>query len=91
MTNVNPSAGALIMLAIAIPLYFLPAIIAGCRGKVSGTAGVVLLNIFLGWTVIGWWVALIWAFTGRTAADVRLEAQRHYEMLAALKGPPPCA
>jgi len=45
-------------LAFLILLYFLPAIIG--RDK-RDAAGIFLLNLFLGWTVIGWVIALIWA------------------------------
>jgi len=45
-------------------LYFLPAIIG--RDK-SDAGAIFLLNLFLGWTVVGWVAALIWA----CAADVR--------------------
>jgi Superinfection immunity protein len=41
-------------------MYFLPSIIAFARSKRDIT-GIVLLNFFLGWTMIGWVVALVWA------------------------------
>jgi hypothetical protein len=41
-------------------MYFLPSIVAFARNKRDTTA-ILLLNIFLGWTLIGWIVALIWA------------------------------
>lgn len=41
-------------------MYFLPSIIALARSKHDLTA-IVLLNFFLGWTMIGWVVALVWA------------------------------
>jgi hypothetical protein len=41
-------------------MYFLPSIVALARSK-RDLAGIVLLNLFLGWTMIGWVVALIWA------------------------------
>ncbi len=41
-------------------LYFLPFLVALARGK-RDALGIFLLNFFLGWTVIGWVVALIWA------------------------------
>jgi hypothetical protein len=41
-------------------MYFLPSIIALARSK-RDIAGIVLLNFFLGWTLIGWVVALVWA------------------------------
>jgi hypothetical protein len=42
-------------------LYFLPSIVALVRGK-RDSVSVVLLNIFLGWTLVGWVIALVWAF-----------------------------
>jgi len=41
-------------------LYFLPAIIAFARNK-RDTTSILLLNFFLGWTAIGWVIALVWA------------------------------
>lgn len=41
-------------------MYFLPSIIAIVRSKRDITA-IVLLNLFLGWTMIGWVVCLVWA------------------------------
>lgn len=41
-------------------MYFLPSIIALLRGK-RDTLAIFLLNLFLGWSVIGWVVALVWA------------------------------
>ena len=40
-------------------LYFMPTIIAIARN--ASPLGVFLLNFFLGWTMIFWWVALIWS------------------------------
>lgn len=41
-------------------LYFLPTIIAALR-HTHNTGGVLLVNLFFGWTVIGWFVALLMA------------------------------
>jgi hypothetical protein len=41
-------------------MYFLPTIIALARSKRDTTA-ILLLDLFLGWTMIGWVVALVWA------------------------------
>lgn len=46
----------------AILLYFLPVIIAS-RTDHPHTSGIGLLNTFLGWTLLGWVVALVWAVT----------------------------
>jgi len=50
-----------VIILFIIP-YFLPSIIALFRSK-SNTTAIVMLNLFLGWTFIGWVVALIWAVT----------------------------
>jgi len=47
-----------IITIVIFALYFVPAIVGG--GKRNGTS-IVLLNLFLGWTVIGWIAAMIWA------------------------------
>lgn len=41
-------------------MYFLPSLIALARSK-RDILAIFLLNLFLGWSVIGWFVALIWA------------------------------
>lgn len=41
-------------------MYFLPSIIALARSK-RDLLSIFLLNFFLGWTFIGWIVALVWA------------------------------
>jgi len=35
-----------------------------------GAGSVALVNLFLGWTVIGWFFAFMWSWTGKTRADV---------------------
>ena len=40
-------------------LYFLPTIVAAHRGH--AIALILLLNLFFGWTVIGWFIMLVWA------------------------------
>ncbi len=43
---------------VLMVLYFTPSI-AGWKTK--GANGIIVLNLFLGWTIIGWIAALIWA------------------------------
>jgi hypothetical protein len=50
----------MIHLILLVALYFLPTIIANQR-HLDSRAGIILLNLFLGWTFVGWIVALIWA------------------------------
>ena len=47
-------------LIFGIGLYFLPAIIAAVR-HTHNSMGILFLNLFLGWTLIGWFVALLMA------------------------------
>jgi len=57
------------MLIVATLLYFLPTVIALVRGHLSGFA-IFLLNLFFGWTLIGWLIALIWSCTGNTVGNL---------------------
>ncbi|MNJ41080.1 hypothetical protein D3C77_359890 [compost metagenome] len=58
---VDPDATqSFVMLAMLVALYFLPGIIAGLRGH-PNKVSIMLLNLFLGWTAIGWLAALIWS------------------------------
>jgi hypothetical protein len=45
---------------VATLLYFLPSIVAFIRGHHS-RLGIFLLNFFLGWSGLGWIIALIWS------------------------------
>lgn len=49
------------VLAVVL-VHFLPTIIALARGHHNGFA-IFLTNLLLGWTVIGWIIALIWSVT----------------------------
>ncbi|NPT53377.1 superinfection immunity protein [Paraburkholderia elongata] len=44
----------------ALMLYLVPAMIADAREREDAFA-VTMVNILLGWTVIGWFAALVWA------------------------------
>jgi hypothetical protein len=49
----------MITLTILTLLYFLPTIVAANRGH--GIIGILLLNLFFGWTGIVWFALLLWA------------------------------
>lgn len=51
---------SVILAIFLIALYFVPTIIAVKRKK-KNAASIGLLNFFLGFTFIGWVIALIWA------------------------------
>lgn len=51
-------------------VYFAPTLVALVRHK-RNTLSIFLLNLFLGWTLIGWIIALVWASTVDVPATVR--------------------
>jgi hypothetical protein len=51
-----------VLLIGTLVLYFLPAIVAS-RRKHHNSGAIFALNLLLGWTVLGWIVALVWACT----------------------------
>ena len=53
---------ALIFLAVFLFVYFAPCLIGGWRNHPNQVA-IGVLNLFAGWTFIGWIVALVWAFS----------------------------
>ena len=63
MTSV---AGIAMLLAIllaglfVVALYFAPSIVA-VRRKKTNLAAIIVLNTLLGWSLIGWAIAMIWA------------------------------
>lgn len=70
------------ILVIALALYFLPALIASNKHRNAGA--IFALNLLLGWTFVGWVVALVWSLTKdgvvvtETGSDVveRVRSQR---------------
>ena len=52
------------MLIVAVLLYFLPTVVALSRGHLSALA-IFFLDLFLGWTLIGWIAVFLWAALGR--------------------------
>lgn len=45
-----------------VAFYFLPTIIGAARHK-TNLVGIFLVNFLLGWSIIGWIVALVWAIS----------------------------
>jgi len=50
---------------LAIAAYLIPTIVVLCRRNAPSGGSVVVVNVFLGWTVVGWIIAL--AMAVRTA------------------------
>lgn len=59
--NAGLSVAAFLLCVIA---YFIPTIIAFFR-KTESKWGITALNLFLGWTGLGWIGALIWSLVGK--------------------------
>ena len=59
-----------IIVGATIALYCLPTISAHFRGH-HQTDAIFFLNLLLGWTVLGWIISIVWAFTAvkKTATD----------------------
>jgi hypothetical protein len=56
---------AVFIAVISIFVYFLPAFIA--HGSAKYTAKLIsLINLLIGWTVIGWFIVLFWALSPDT-------------------------
>jgi hypothetical protein len=49
-------------LIFVLGLYFLPAIVAAVRHTHNATA-ILLINLFTGWTVVGWFLAMAMAIS----------------------------
>jgi hypothetical protein len=61
--------------------YFTPTIVACCR-DVRGKFGIFILNAFFGWSLIGYWMAFIFA-CGPSKAQLRWQAERERLAIAA--------
>lgn len=51
-----------IFIIIGLFIYFIPSITGW---KTKSASGILILNLFLGWTVLGWIAALIWAVSAK--------------------------
>jgi hypothetical protein len=72
---------------IGFLFYFAPSILA-VLGNNDSAGGVIVVNIFLGWTFIGWVIALVWTLSGPKSKRVirkRTSDADQLEKLARLK------
>jgi len=72
----------LLYFGIALALYFAPAFVADARDHKNKVA-IAVLNLFLGWTVLGWIAALVWAFThpgekAKVSRPVEIDPSKSY-------------
>ena len=67
------------VLTATVAIYFLPALIADRRHR-ADLLTLALFNAVLGWTVVGWLLALLWSLQRNPPEDlaVRVGEQRRY-------------
>ena len=69
-------AAALLLFTLFLAIYFLPTLFAFRRQHYNRGA-ILVLNLFLGWTLIGWVVALVWACMKPGTATAPLATEDH--------------
>ena len=52
--------GIVLVIIGAVTVYFIPTIVALEKKHINKQA-IFILNLFLGWSLVGWVIALIWA------------------------------
>lgn len=72
----------LFVVFVSIGVYFIPSIIGFARHKTNAVA-ILALNFFLGWSLIGWVIALVWALAN--------EGPPQQVVVYHQAGPPPAA
>lgn len=60
----------LLRLVLIIAIYFVPAILA-FRAKKTNKLAILALNFFLGWTLIGWVISLVWALSKDSSLKIQ--------------------
>jgi hypothetical protein len=60
----------ILLFVLTVYMYFLPSTIAKNRDHNNCTA-ITALNITLGWTFLGWVIALVWSLTENTYYNTR--------------------
>jgi uncharacterized membrane protein YqaE (UPF0057 family) len=50
------------LLVCAVFIYLMPSVVAFSKGHRNASA-ILMLNLLLGWTFLGWVAALVWALT----------------------------
>ena len=66
---------SIIIITITALFYFLPSFVAASR-KNERAGQIFILNLFLGWTLIGWVIALVWAVGKNQGSEVKLQQLR---------------
>ena len=68
--------GLVILLGILLVLfYFIPAFVANEKNHPQASA-ITILNLFLGWTLLGWVIALVWACSKQEPQKVVIQNEK---------------
>ena len=65
-----------VVFGLAILFYFLPAMI-GAKRDHKNMGSIFVLNLLLGWTFVGWVVAMVWAFSDQTPVQTQQEPKQN--------------
>jgi hypothetical protein len=57
-------------IVIGIVLYILPSIIAASRSDKVNVGSVIVINLLLGWTIVGWIVSLAMAVGSKNSITI---------------------
>lgn len=58
-----------ILFAVCVALYLAPSLFAAARNH-HNSGAIFVLNLFAGWTFLGWLIALVWACTSSAPAQI---------------------
>ncbi|MEN9846409.1 MAG: hypothetical protein RIS36_1556 [Pseudomonadota bacterium] len=72
---------AFLVLLSAFVAYILPSVIARLRNH-KNTNSLFIINLFFGWTILGWVICLAWSFSSNVA-------EKKVDTAAPNKGPHP--
>ena len=57
---------AILAVILTVAIYFLPTILAAVVGNTTRRIAIIgVLDLVLGWTIVGWFALLAWAIIGR--------------------------
>ncbi len=59
---ITDKLAAIVVAVVVLVGYFIPTIIAAAR-RHRNAAPIILVNVLLGWTFLGWLVSFIWSLT----------------------------
>lgn len=62
----------LLLLVVVLAVYFVPTLVA-IKREHHNLGAIIALNVLLGWTLLGWVAALVWALTVVQKRDSRVQ------------------